>query len=69
MYPNLRAEMARAKMTIAMLAKVIGVTEGTMSKKNSGKAPLTLDECSKIKTALHSDLTLEQLFEKESEVV
>ena len=65
MYLNLRAEMARQKVTLAMLAEVCGVTVSTMSQKNCGKSPFTFDEACAIKKALHTDLPLEVLFAKE----
>ena len=65
MYPNLRAEMARHKITLTQLADVLGVRAATMSAKNNGQSPFSLDECFAIKKALNTDLSLEELFEKE----
>lgn len=63
MYPNLRAEMARHKVTAAELAKAVGVTNGTMSQKMNGKFGFSLDEANTIKETLKTDLTIEELFE------
>ena len=52
MYHNLDAEMARRKITRAMLAEKIGKTATTLSLKLNGKAPLTLSECIEIKNAV-----------------
>ena len=49
MFPNLDAEMARRKITRAMLAERIHKTPTTLSLKLNGKAPLTLAECIEIK--------------------
>lgn len=65
MYPNLRAELAKRKMTFTHLAGIMGITVGTMSQKNNGKASFTLDEALAIKNALGTDLTIEELFQRE----
>ena len=66
MYHNLDAEMARAKITKAALAKKIGRTPTTLSLKLNGKAPLTLAECIEIKNAVNPKCTVEYLFATES---
>lgn len=63
MYPNLRAEMARKKITGTELAKQIGVTNGTFSAKFNGKFDFTLDEAQAIKKVLGTDISIEELFE------
>lgn len=65
MYPNLRAEMARRKVSQTHLADVIGVRIGTMSKKIAGHSSFTLDEANAIKAELNTELTLEELFSKD----
>lgn len=65
MYPNLRAELARRRITFSHLASMIGVTVGTMSQKNGGKASFTLDEAIAIKNVLETDMPLEELFQRE----
>lgn len=65
MYPNLRAEMARFRMSMSQLAEILGITGSTMSLKCAGKTSFTLDEAMAVKKALHTDLCLEKLFEKE----
>ena len=55
MYPNLDAEMARRKITRAMVAEVVGKTPSTLSLKLNGKAPLTLAECVEIKNAVNPE--------------
>lgn len=66
MYPNLRAEMARKNITSAELANRLGISTSTMSTKMNGKYPFTLDEAKSIKTALKTELSVEELFEVES---
>ena len=67
MYPNLRAEMARKKITGQELAKKIGVTNGTFSQKFNGKFDFTLEEAQSIKKALGTDMTIEYLFEPDEQ--
>lgn len=65
MFPNLDAEMARRKITRAMLAEKINKTATTLSLKLNGKAPLTLTECVEIKNAVNPDSTVDYLFAPE----
>ena len=67
MFPNLDAEMARHRITQGTLASVINVTPSTMSLKLKGKAPITLDEATKIRDAINKELSLEYLFATESD--
>lgn len=65
MYPNLKAEMARRKVTQSELAKQLNITIGTMSLKLNGKSNFDFDECTKIKSFLGTEKSLEYLFKKE----
>lgn len=67
MYPNLDAEMARRKITRAMVAEVVGKTPSTLSLKLNGKAPLTLAECVEIKNAVNPESSVDYLFATEDE--
>lgn len=62
MYRNLEAEMARAGIKQAQLAKELGITPTTLSFKLSGKSNLSLGECVKIKRFLGSQETIDYLF-------
>ena len=62
MFHNLDAEMARRKITRAMLAEKIGKTPTTLSLKLNGKAPLTLAECVEIKSVGNPECTVDYLF-------
>lgn len=62
MYRNLEAEMARAGVTQAQLAKELGITPTTLSFKLNGKSNLSLRECVKIKHFLNSHETVDYLF-------
>lgn len=66
MYPNVEAEKARTKTTLAIMANDprIDCTVSTLSLKLTGKAPLTFKEAVAIKEILNSELTLEELFEE-----
>ncbi len=62
MFPNLDAEMARKKITRAVLAEKINKTPTTLSLKLNGKAPLTLAECVEIKNTVSPESTVDYLF-------
>ena len=64
MFPNLRAEMSRKKITLEKLAEVLGLAISTVSQKLNGKYPVTLDEAKKIKSVLDVDIPIETLFEE-----
>lgn len=66
MYPNFNAERARRNIKLEALAKVLNVTEPTLSFKLNGKYPITLIEAKKLKKALGTDLPLEVLFSEEA---
>lgn len=65
MFPNLYAEMARRKITQAVLAGKIHRTPTTLSMKLSGKAPISLAECVEIKNAIDESLSVDYLFATE----
>lgn len=67
MYRNLIAEMARADVTQAHLAKELGVTPTTLSLKLNGKSNLSLKECVQIKNILKTDEPIETLFAESEE--
>ena len=64
MYPNVRAEMTRQGFTQTDVSKVWDVTVPTVSLKLSGKYAITLDEAVKLKNALKTELSLEELFKR-----
>ena len=61
-HPNLRAEMARIGIKQKDVAKLLGVSELTVSKKMSGKSSFTIDEAFLIKEKFFPDLSLDYLF-------
>lgn len=63
-YSNLRAEMARHNLGITDIAKKLGLTRETVSKKLSGKSKITLDEAMEIKKILFFDKNVEYLFKE-----
>ena len=62
MYPNCRAELARAGITLTELAARIGKTVSWVSDKLSGRTALSFSDACIIKDALGVDMTLEELF-------
>ena len=65
MYPNLRAEMARKKISVPELAEKSGIATTTMYDKLNGRSKVTLDDAYAIKKALDVDISIEELFAKE----
>lgn len=63
-YPNLRAEMAREKITIQEIATELNRRRETVSEKLSGKKRLYLREAFAIQRIFFPDLSLEYLFEE-----
>ena len=63
MFPNLRAEIARKNLTMAEVAKAIGLTATHFSLKMNGKYPFTLDEAFAIKKFLNTKLSIDVLFQ------
>ena len=64
MYNNLRAEMARNRVTGNDLAEVLKIRPATFSEKMTGKSGFTFAEAQMIKSYLGTSLTLEELFER-----
>lgn len=48
LYPNIRAEMGRRKITIRELAEGLGLSASTVSSKLNGKREFTLSEIERI---------------------
>lgn len=61
-YDNLRAEMARNKLTICHLAKTLDSNRDTLSRKLSGKSPLYLDEAIQIQKTFFPYMNIDTLF-------
>lgn len=64
-YKNLRAEFGRNGISIAKLAKQLGICTQTLSRKLSRKTAFTLPEAIKIRDTCFPDRTLEYLFEED----
>lgn len=62
MFSELRAEMARKKITIKQLADKVGVNRDTMGGKLSGKRPLYLHEAFIIQRAFFKNKDVIKLF-------
>jgi hypothetical protein len=66
MYPEVRAEMARKKISLDTIANGLECTVSTASLKLNGKSPITLREAVKIKSIVGSELPIEELFKTEA---
>jgi len=75
MYPNVKAEITRAGLTLEPIATELGITVPTLSQKLNGKYPVTLGEAKKIKDiivkakknkgiTINIDMPIEVLFEE-----
>jgi len=62
MYPNVNAEISRLDLTLEKLGEKMGKSTSTMSAMLTGRTRVTLDDAMKIKSILHSELPLEELF-------
>lgn len=61
MYPNLRAEMARRRMTVREMSEKTGIKLGTLQKKMAGKSPFLITEALIISDALDG-ISVDYLF-------
>lgn len=62
MYPNLKAELVRRRMTMQDLAEKTGIRLQTLYTKTSGRTDFSFSEAVKVKKALGVDMSLEELF-------
>lgn len=67
MYPNVEAELARARMTKKKLSEKLGITPSTLSLKLLGKSDLSFQEAIEIKKLLKVNIPIEELFEEVNE--
>lgn len=67
MFPNLRAEMARQKLTSKRTAEESGINERTFSNKMTGRYPFNHREMIAIRDRFFPNMTLDYLFETEEE--
>ena len=65
MFPNLNAEMARAKLTIKGLSKITNINYDTLKLKFRGITEFKLCEMIEIKHKAFPGKTLDYLFETE----
>ena len=65
MFPNLRAEMARYRITIKDVAESLGLSRKSVSDKMAGwHKGFTLDEAIKIRDRFFPESRLDELFAK-----
>ena len=65
MYLRLKFEIIRKGLTIEQFASVVGMAEKTLRNKINGVTDFTWLECLKIRKELATEITLEELFERE----
>lgn len=63
-YPVLKAELDRQKITAVELAKHVGLSRPTVTRKLSGKVGITLEQKAAIKDFLQVDTPLDELFKR-----
>lgn len=63
MFPNLRAEMARHRLSTKELAACIEVSESAFRNRLAGKTEFTMLEIVRIKRAFFKNLSLDYLFD------
>lgn len=63
-FENLRAEMARKDLSIAEMARYLGITRGTLSSKFSRKSSINLDEALRIARRFFPESDVYYLFEE-----
>lgn len=61
-HPNLRAELSRNGIKQKDVAKLLGVSELTVSKKINGKTSFTIDEAFLIQKTFFPNFTVDYLF-------
>jgi len=64
-YPNLRAEMARSRITINDLMKVIHKSRPGISNNLNGKGSFSVDESLAIRDAFFPQMQIDYLFSNE----
>ena len=64
MYPNLNGWIARSGLSREVIAEAIGCNLGTLSRKLTGKAPITLKEAKTLKAVTGATDSIETLFEE-----
>lgn len=64
-YPELRAEMSKKKLTILKMANELNMDRLTLARRLTGKVTLPFDTALEIKRAYFPNTELEMLFEKE----
>lgn len=69
MFPNLKAEMARAGITNEHIAEVLQLNASTVSAKLNQYDRLKFCECMKIKNAFFPELGIEYLFAIDSNAI
>ncbi|GED68985.1 hypothetical protein BRE01_26870 [Brevibacillus reuszeri] len=67
MFPNIRAEMARNRLTASAMAEKLELNERTLGNKLSGKTEFTWSEVNRIRSIFFPSCSLDYLFEQEKQ--
>jgi DNA-binding Xre family transcriptional regulator len=67
MFKNLKVELLKKDMNQTILAEEIGMSYSSFYNKMIGKTDFTRSEMVRIKEKLGTDLTLDELFQKEED--
>ena len=63
-YPALVSEMAVKKISVMDVSRETGIPYSTLAPKIRGEKPITVSEGRKIRAAIRSELSLDDLFEE-----
>lgn len=64
MFKNIELEIFKSGLSKKKIAVKLGMTYNTFLLKLNGKAYFTLDEAMKLKMVLNSNLSIEELFDR-----
>ena len=67
MHRVLKAELVKHDITVAQIARAIGISEKSMRNKINGDTDFTFPEAQAIRKVMNSDLSLDELFQTEEE--
>lgn len=65
MYSNIEMLIFKRKLSKKLIAEKLGITYRTLLLKLNGKASFTLNEAMKLKEILNTELSIEELFDRD----
>ncbi len=66
-YINLIGEMAKRRVSVRMIADLLGIHQNSVRQKINGKTKFYVDEAIAIRNAFFPEKKIEELFETEEE--